>query len=339
MRGSYSFTVQNKDILFDITLTRNVTVIRGNGGSGKTTLCDMIRNSQKTGSGVHLKSYFAPVFVLDTMGFHNGVVQNYTERDAIFVTDEDESFVKSSEFAECVQQTGCYFVIITRDNLKCLPCSIKEIYTLVDHVSATGNQVVKTLAKEYPHTQYGNLDYKDIIVTEDLRAGKQFFSRTFLNTLVLSAKSKDNIINRVKQDNLRNAIIIVDGAAFGFLIEDTLLAIRGHNIALIAIESFEYAILKSHIVNNKVLSSIDLDSPEVDARRYLTWEQYYTDLLETVTKGSIYQYSKLALPGVYTQPQNRDAILQVYGLHDFYYSQVKNALHGSEKPTSCFQEE
>ena len=43
MKGKYRVSVQNKKIKYDFEIRRNITIIRGDSATGKTTLIDMIR--------------------------------------------------------------------------------------------------------------------------------------------------------------------------------------------------------------------------------------------------------------------------------------------------------
>ena len=56
MKGSYHFRVKSKRALFDFTLRRNITVIKGDSATGKTALVAMIREHFENGnaSGVEL---------------------------------------------------------------------------------------------------------------------------------------------------------------------------------------------------------------------------------------------------------------------------------------------
>ena len=41
MKGAYELTVQNKRIHYQFTIKRNITVIRGDSATGKTTLLEL----------------------------------------------------------------------------------------------------------------------------------------------------------------------------------------------------------------------------------------------------------------------------------------------------------
>lgn len=42
MKGKYSVFVQNNRLRYEFTISRNITVIRGDSATGKTTLLDLL---------------------------------------------------------------------------------------------------------------------------------------------------------------------------------------------------------------------------------------------------------------------------------------------------------
>lgn len=50
MKGTYRVTIQNKKIKYDFEIRRNITVIRGDSATGKTTLVDMVREYYENGA-------------------------------------------------------------------------------------------------------------------------------------------------------------------------------------------------------------------------------------------------------------------------------------------------
>ena len=57
MKGKYRIIIQNKRIRYDFEVRRNLTVIRGDSATGKTTLVDMVREYFENGaaSGIELQ--------------------------------------------------------------------------------------------------------------------------------------------------------------------------------------------------------------------------------------------------------------------------------------------
>ena len=60
MTGAYQVVVQNRKIKFDFEIRRNITILRGDSATGKTTLVEMIREYEELGpdSGIELHCSF-----------------------------------------------------------------------------------------------------------------------------------------------------------------------------------------------------------------------------------------------------------------------------------------
>lgn len=57
MKGTYEIEVRNRRVVFNLTIERNITVIRSNSATGKTTLVDMIQSFERYGdqSGITIQ--------------------------------------------------------------------------------------------------------------------------------------------------------------------------------------------------------------------------------------------------------------------------------------------
>lgn len=310
MQGSRKFILSAKNIIFDIEIKRNVTLIRGDGATYKTLLCNMLRASQIKGSGVHLFSYQTKVLCLTDQEFAADHLRQYKGTDAILVFDESATCIRTNAFRASIEETGCYFILITRNKCSNFGMSTKEIYELKSSDSSDLSKRTVFLQQLYPTETFGKYIYQRRVITEDSGAGKQFFNATFNSQNVVTAHSKDNVAKTIM--NNPNSVVVVDGAAFGFNLEDTLPLLVRYNCFLIAKESFEYVILKSGILDH--LLSVSIDSPLVESEKYLTWERYYTDLLRSITEGTQLYYDKLNLNSAYLQPTNKNRILAVYNI-------------------------
>ena len=126
MKGSYHIIVQNNRIRYEFDIRRNITMIRGDSATGKTTLYDMIALAARSGdsSGVEVqcekkcRTLEEPDWKLVLPVLH----------DHIIFLDEGSRFLKTTEFAGMVKNSDNYFVIITREDLPNLPYSVEEIY-------------------------------------------------------------------------------------------------------------------------------------------------------------------------------------------------------------------
>lgn len=125
MHGSYEVTIENAYIRYSFTIKRNITIIRGESATGKTTLVEMIRAyNEEDDTGIQIRCSKKLVVLYG---------RDWQERlekisDAIVFIDEQSRFVKSKEFAREVRNSDNYFVIISREKLSDLPYSVSEVY-------------------------------------------------------------------------------------------------------------------------------------------------------------------------------------------------------------------
>jgi predicted ATP-binding protein involved in virulence len=56
MKGSYEIIVRNNRLRYKFTIRRNITILRGNSATGKTTLIEMIKSYLSDGveSGIEV---------------------------------------------------------------------------------------------------------------------------------------------------------------------------------------------------------------------------------------------------------------------------------------------
>lgn len=126
MKGKYHIVVQNKRLRYELEIIRNITIIRGDSATGKTTLINLLEQAAAFGesSGVEVLCE-RPCRALGGNDW-NIVLPNI--HGQIIFLDEENKFVKSQEFASAVKDSDNYFVIITREDLPNLPYSVEEIY-------------------------------------------------------------------------------------------------------------------------------------------------------------------------------------------------------------------
>lgn len=126
MKGSHRVIVESKKIKYDFVIRRNITILTGDSGSGKTVLIDLIRDYRRFGadSGV-LVSCDCPCRTIDNEDWERQIEEI---TGSIIFIDEGNRFLVSKKFAELVQNSDNYFVLATREKLPALPYSVNEIY-------------------------------------------------------------------------------------------------------------------------------------------------------------------------------------------------------------------
>lgn len=302
MRGKYRIQIQNQNLHYDFEIKRNITIIRGDSATGKTTLVDMVREfyENESDSGIDLKCEVACA-VLEGRNWKN---QLESFRNSILFIDEGNRFVASREFAEAVQGAENYFVLVTRESLPMLPYSVEEIYGIRN--SGKYGTLKRTYQKLYQ--LYGNVKAMEkvkpqMLITEDSNSGFQFFDGICKRNQIpcISAEGKSNLFASIIRKEIQNALVIADGAAIGSEMERLMKVVhRKPEIRLFLPESFEWLILRADVLKDKEVREI-LESPYdfADSREYLSWERFFTALLTEKTKGTYLEYSKSRLNPAY----------------------------------------
>ena len=114
MLGKYNILVENAYIRYEFEITRNITVIRGQSATGKTTLIEMIREyNEQEDTGIRVQCE-KPLTVLYGRDWMNRLIN--ISGSIVFI-DEQSRFVKSVEFAEAIKDSDNYYVIVTREKL------------------------------------------------------------------------------------------------------------------------------------------------------------------------------------------------------------------------------
>lgn len=319
MKGIHEITVQNKRIRYRFELRRNITVIRGDSATGKTTLIDMIQEYYEEGeeSGIKLHSDKECVVISSNRRWKQELIGI---EDSIVFIDEGNKFVFEDEFASYIKSTDNYYVIVTREGIPTLPYSVKEIYG-IRNSGKYGDlkQVYNEFYPFYSVQEESQIDKKEIILTEDSNSGYQFFESVTSEMEVgcETAGGKSNIflklqeLNEIKRE--QKILVIADGAAFGSEIEKVEKMRKiNDQIDLYLPESFEWMILKSGILEEKRIKDI-LDHPTdyIESKEYFSWERFFTELLVRETKNTQFQYFKSKLNKYYKMGQNKDKILNV----------------------------
>lgn len=308
MKGSYWFRAKSKKVLFEFSIRRNITIIKGDSATGKTTLLHILYEHLRVGkqSGYSVSSnaiYY--VYLRDEVG-RDWKDALYPLKNTVIFIEENNDFVFTKEFANFVKESGNYFVLVTRSPLKMLPYSIHEIYEIITDGKHTD---VKESYHEFKeiYSNYPILENNKIqnVVTEDSNSGCQFWTHAFTNSYVTSANGNGNLINKVKNLESGDTLVIADGAAFGSLIESCLSAFQTQSdrrISLWLPESFEYLVLKSGILKSEKLTEILENTSEyVECEKYESWENFFTELLIELTTDTVEKYSKNMLNAYYLQ--------------------------------------
>lgn len=218
MKGSYKVKVsRRRGTTFEFTVRRNITIVRGDSGTGKTTLYDMVADYTRLGdrSGVTVQCE-RPCVALTDIDWRN---QLAGIAGSIVFIDEGMEDLPTEDFARAVRDSDNYYVIFTRSELPCLPYSVNEIYRI--KTSGKFHSLVP-MYKELEGHRYSlsrakaNQDF-DVLLTEDSKSGLQFFEARFDGEKLHceSAQSNTKILDWLCSHDDDPVFVIADGAAFG----------------------------------------------------------------------------------------------------------------------------
>ena len=313
MKGKYSITVKNNVLQYQFEIRRNITIIKGDSATGKTTLIDMIREYYEHGeqSGITLQCQKTCV-VLEGRQWK---VLLGNIHDSIVFIDEGNQFITTDEFSSALKQSDNYYVIVTREGLPNLPYSVEEIYGIKTAGKyGTLQQTYQEFYRIYGDVKNTISFHPDIILVEDSNAGYEFFEAVAEDKYwtTISAGGKSNICKMIKGYEDKKILIIADGAAFGPEMDTVMKKINLSNgMANYLPESFEWLILKSDVIRDKDIAEV-LDHPSdfIESKEYMSWERFFTALLVDKTKDTYLRYSKSKLNDAYKNRKIQEKILR-----------------------------
>jgi len=311
MKGIHKVVVGTKYLKYEFELRRNLTIIRGDSATGKTTLVDMIRTHMNDGeSGPVTLNCDKSCYVVEG-NLWKGQLDNI--QDGIVFIDEGNEFVRTKDFARAIQQTDNYYVIATREGLPALPYSVEEVYGIrTSGKYGTLKRSYHSFYRIYPDSTTEKIKPEKIL-TEDSNLGYQFFDAVCAEHQMQcdTANGKSNVFSYLKAHRDEKILVIADGAAFGPEMDRVLQLVQTReNLVLYLPESFEWLILSSGILKDAETTQI-LQTPSgyIDSKEYFSWERYFTALLIEKAAGTYLNYTKKTLNEAYLRDGVKNAIL------------------------------
>lgn len=313
MKGKHRIIVSTKRLKYDFEIRRNLTVIRGDSATGKTTLVDMIREYVNNPSGTPVElTCDKKCYVLEGSLWKE---QLSAMQDSIVFIDEGNEFIKTVEFADTIQKTDNYYVIVSRESLPSLPYSVEEIYG----IRTSGKYgTLKPCYHEF-YRIYGAQTLKkdikpEVVITEDSNSGYQFFNSVCRQQQLKceTMNGKSNVFHYLNMHKNERILVIADGAAFGSEIDRVMQLMGGKDqVVLYLPESFEWLILKAKVVKSKWADQV-LEKPweYVESKTYFSRERFFTAVLIEETNGSYLAYAKRKLNPAYLNDSVKDSILE-----------------------------
>lgn len=302
MKGIYHVSVTNATVKYEFDIRRNITIIKGDSATGKTTLVELVGEYYESGpdSGITL--------VCDktcrVLGGRDWNTLLPTIKDAIVFIDEDNDFLPLPEFAETVKESDNYYVIVTREGLPNLPYSVEEIYGIRSSGKYAG---LKQTYHEFFHIYGEHIPNENIVpsvvIVEDSNSGFEFFDGISKSGSydVVSAGGKSKIFKIANEQKDGELVVIADGAAFGSEMDRMMkLASSRKNIILFLPESFEWLVLSADLFQSGEIHEIlKFPADYIESREYFSWERYFTHLLVEKSQDTYLRYNKRRLNKAY----------------------------------------
>ena len=314
MKGIHRVIIQNKRIRYDFELRRNLTVLRGDSATGKTTLIDMVQEYLNSGNDSSIELNCDKTCYVLSGATWKGQLSEM--QDSIVFIDEGNPFVFSDEFSATIQKTDNYYVIVSREGLPNLPYSVTEIYGIrMSGRYGSLKQCYNEFYRIYGEPMQGKKTIPGTVITEDSNAGYQFFERVCKDNGItcVSAAGKSNLLSEALKEGAQTEILLIaDGAAFGPEMDRVMEFINTHEkVRLYVPESFEWIILSANpLKDSDFLRILETPSDYIESRDYFSWERYFTHVLTDRTQGTYLQYSKNRLNEAYVKGTVREMILQ-----------------------------
>ncbi len=342
MNGVVDLRFSDRNVSFRLRFRRNITILRGDSGSGKTALCTFVRQSILGAAGIIVENPKKVKFdVFSTIGDTWVQALSLYKNTLIFI-DESFPFLNTRKFSEIIKHTDNYYVLVTRDDLGCLPYSVQEIYELKfsGYYSIQRQIVMNNI--EY----YNDLTEikPELILTEDSGTGLSFF-KNLTACSCISAYGKDKVSNIftsiLEEGTYDNILIVVDGAAFGnqYPLLSDLISRADKHVALFMPESFEWFLLnsvcfkKDNIVTNVLLNFLYL----VDYSKYFSLENYFEHELKIACNRLYFSYDKFReLNPTFLTERNKTYLLSLLKNIKFYDSDTEYISSNLTEPTDLF---
>jgi hypothetical protein len=268
-----------------------ITIIRGNSGTGKTSMLRFI-SASFSGSSAWIINCKLPCYVIENTNLDWDVAFR-TRHNTIFMLDESFDYLVSEYFSKCVNESDNYFLIISRSPLKMLNYGIDSIYELT-----YSNRLWK-LEKEY-HLE---TDYQkpDLIITEVSGSGYQFFKAISEKESIdcISAIGKSEVANIAVNNKNRRILAVVDSMAFGCCIDRFRELFQKGHLRFFAPDSFEWLLLRSAMFGNDGIRIIE--NAKKLPMSNLNLEKVYEIRLSSLTAKLPCHYMKARLSSCYVE--------------------------------------
>lgn len=303
MTGKVDIELRTPLIEYSISLRRNITFIKGDSGTGKSYLCNLLEQALEGVEDVTMTvSQSVDCLVLPRVTSNPRISKSWDEiikscEDTVIFIDESCDCWKSGIFSRVIQGTSNYYVLISRSMHSDIPYSVDSLLYFDRTITEVSPHIFsrQIISDSLVETQFA----PELLITEDEKTGYHLYQYMY-DIPVLSAKSKTKINKRLKSlaaQGIDNILVIADGAAFGAEVEQVTQILQAvfQNSYIYLPESFEWVILHSPVfscipeIDDVLYKYLDF----IDWSIYFSTERYFTEMLSKFTKDlSLKTYDK-----------------------------------------------
>ncbi len=177
MIGRHHIEIENRRAKYILDIERKVTVIKGNSGTGKTTLIRMFQGylAQGNKSGINLiNNTNIPLIVFtSTTRWEKDLAEL---NDTIIFVDEVVEYIYSRGFQQEFVKSDNYLVVMSRSGkFNHLPYALSSIYELRTEM----NEKVKLTKMYQLYTYNKKSNNPTCIIIEDSNSGAQMMKKYF----------------------------------------------------------------------------------------------------------------------------------------------------------------
>ena len=316
MRGTHEVRVRNRQgVSYRFVVRRNITVVSGDSGTGKTTLYDMVALHMRGSAGdVVSITCDKPCVALTDYDWSHQLASTH---DSIVFVDEGAHYIVSEDFASALINSDNYYVLFTRIPLHQIPYSVDEIYRIkasgkyhtldpIYHAGRGHAYGMPTTQTSGPYT---------VLLAEDSKSGLQFCESRFSGTEVRceTSQGRSGIYDWLEDHLGQKVFVIADGAAFGPEARRVLALQARHpeDIHICLPESFEWLLLRSGVLHDAHVNEVLKDPASyIASEEYASWERFFLELLRQATNGTPFEYAKNRLADAWTLPANASKVMR-----------------------------
>lgn len=156
MTGRYSITLSDDLVSFELWIERNLTMITGNSGTGKTHFVRLVDYANRKPYLVQKKivsegvAEDVPLVHISDAVWWEKLCDTYHNSILVFDGADDFIVTDKEKFTDKVKNSDNYFIIISRYLFPELPYSMKDLYEFVPVEDNGGERSSRTCVRAVP---------------------------------------------------------------------------------------------------------------------------------------------------------------------------------------------